>query len=178
MTQLLGKLLRYGIGTGMETVRLAKEFEHLSMYVELLNYRYGNKFILKLPDDSVDLDMPIMKLLFQPIVENAVYHGLNDSKSTMGIVISYRFEGTDHVFTVQDNGAGMNPETLERLRYRLLHGGPSSGKRGIGLRNVNERLKLLFGQPYGIGIASSPGEGTMVTVRFPAVTEEGEGLDA
>lgn len=178
MTQLLGKLLRYGIGTGMETVPLAKEFEHLSMYVELLNYRYGNKFILKLPDDSVDLDMPIMKLLFQPIVENAVYHGLDDSKSTMGIVISYRFEGTDHVFTVRDNGAGMNPETLERLRYRLLHGGPSSGKRGIGLRNVNERLKLLFGQTYGIGIASSPGEGTLVTVRFPAVTEEGEGPDA
>jgi two-component system sensor histidine kinase YesM len=168
MAQLLGKLLRYGIGTGTETVPLAKEFEHLEMYVTLLNYRYGNKFSLSLPGESVDWRMPVMKLLFQPIVENAVYHGMDESKPSMKIAISYRLEGTDHVFVVRDDGVGMTEEKLARLRQRLQNPVSAPDNGGIGLRNVHERLKLLFGETYGIRIECKPGEGTEVTVRFPA----------
>ncbi|WP_123041177.1 cache domain-containing sensor histidine kinase [Cohnella candidum] len=175
MAQLLGKLLRYGIGTGSETVPLAREFEHLEMYVTLLNFRYGNKFSLSLPEEPVDLQMPVMKLLFQPIVENAVYHGLDETKPGMKIVISYRTEGPDHVFEVRDDGAGMSPEALAKLRSRLSETAPSSGNGGIGLRNVHERLKLLFGEAYGIGIESELGEGTAVSVRFPLQREKGDG---
>ncbi|WP_276355859.1 sensor histidine kinase [Cohnella caldifontis] len=173
MAQLLGKLLRYGIGAGSETVPLAKEFEHLGMYVTLLNYRYGNRFFLTLPDEPANRDLPVMKLLFQPIVENAVYHGLDEAKPRMRIGIAYRLEGADHVFTVRDDGIGMDEAELARLRRRLEDPAAASREnRGIGLRNVNERLKLLFGETYGLRIESRPGEGTEVTVRLPAARRE------
>lgn len=172
MTQLLGKLLRYSIGGSTETVTLAQEFDHLRMYVALLNYRYGNKFTLTLPEAGLDDQMRVMKLMFQPIVENAVYHGLDESKSAMRIEISYRQEGADRVFVIRDDGVGMQPETLERLRLRLANRLPetgvgSNGDGGIGMRNIHERLKLLFGEPYGIEVDSAPGEGTVVTIRLP-----------
>ncbi len=175
MTQLLGKLLRYGIGTGTETVPLSKELEHLEIYLHLLNYRYGNKFLLQHAYGTADLKMPVMKLLFQPIVENAVYHGMDESKPSMIITLTYEEQGTDHIFTVKDDGAGMSEQTLQRLRQRLNDPKPSreQGDRGIGLRNVHERLKLLFGQGYGISIYSKIGEGTEVIVRFPASPAKG-----
>lgn len=174
MAQLLGKLLRYSIGGSTETVTLAREFEHLRMYVALLNYRYGNKFELVLPAIGTDDEMPVMKLMFQPIVENAVYHGLDESKSTMRIEISYRREGTDRIFVIRDDGVGMEPQTLERLRLRLVNRAPDAGSvgdgdGGIGMRNIHERLKLLFGEAYGIEVDSAPGEGTAVTIRLPAL---------
>ena len=175
MAQLLGKLLRYGIGGGADTVPLSREFECLRMYVALLNYRYGNKFALTLPGEDTDGGMPVMKLLFQPIVENAVYHGLNEAVDRMHIRIAYRAEGDDRVFVVRDDGIGMTPEELDRLRRRLavdanrsLGREDGSGGGGIGLRNVHERLRLSFGEAYGLGIDSSPGVGTEVTIRLPA----------
>jgi two-component system sensor histidine kinase YesM len=169
MTQLLGKLLRYGMGSGTETVPLAKELEHLEMYMQLLNYRYGNRFKLHIAPELADMELPVMKLLFQPIVENAVYHGMDESKPSMLISLTYEQWGTDHYFKLSDDGVGMSEDTLRGLRQRLNEAKSSSGQggRGIGLRNVNERLKLLFGEGYGISMDSVLGEGTKVIVRFP-----------
>ncbi|MFC5529204.1 sensor histidine kinase [Cohnella yongneupensis] len=170
MTQLLGKLLRYGIGSGTETVPLAKELEHLEIYLQLLNYRYGsNRFVLTLPEVSMDMQMPVMKLLFQPIVENAVYHGMDETKPNMTIRLKYEERGTDRLYTISDDGVGMDQSTLRRLRGTLNdpQRRQSEGGRGIGLRNVHERLKLRFGEGYGISIDSEPGIGTNVTVRIP-----------
>jgi len=169
MTQLLGKLLRYGMGTGTETVPLTKELEHLEMYMQLLNYRYGNRFELRIDSGTVDLKLPVMKLLFQPIVENAVYHGLDESKSSMTIAINYEQVGNTHSFKISDDGVGMSEATLKNLRMRLntANAAPDVGGKGIGLRNVNERLKILFGEGYGISIHSELGVGTDVVVRLP-----------
>lgn len=169
MTQLLGKILRYGMGTGTETVPLSKELEHLDMYLQLLNYRYGNRFELRVDTAVKGMEIPIMKLLFQPIVENAVYHGLDDSKTAMIISLTYEQRGGDHFFIIKDDGVGMTEEALKVLRLRLYEPKPShsQGEHGIGLRNVNERLKLLFGEGYGISIGSTLGKGTEVIVRFP-----------
>jgi Predicted signal transduction protein with a C-terminal ATPase domain len=170
MAQLLGKLLRYGIGSGTETVSLAMELEHLEMYLQLLNYRYGdNRFELTVPSGNVDMSMPIMKLLFQPIVENAVYHGMDESKPKMTICLKYDEVGSDRLFTISDDGVGMDQTTLKRLRSTLNNQERkvSEGGRGIGLRNVHERLKLRFGEGYGISIDSELGVGTNVTVRIP-----------
>lgn len=169
MTQLLGKLLRYSIGPGTETVPLAKELEHLEIYLHLLNYRYGNRFVLSLPDGGLDPQMPVMKLLFQPIVENAVYHGLDETKPLMTIRIAYEEVGADCLFKIADDGVGMDEATLRRLRGSLNEPQRklSEGGRGIGLRNVHERLKLRFGESYGISIDSALGVGTQVSVRFP-----------
>ena len=166
MAHLLGKLLRYGISAATETVPLRKEFEHLRMYVRLLNYRYGDRFTLRLPETGVDPDMPVMKLLFQPIVENAVYHGLRDDRR-MEIAIDYRRSGREHQFTIRDNGTGMTPEELGRLREKLERP-PEGETRGLGLRNVHERLKLRYGEAYGLRLDSERDAGTVVTVRWPA----------
>ncbi len=175
MTQLLGKLLRYGMGTGTETVPIARELEHLDMYLQLLNYRYGNRFKLEIRNVT-SRELRVMKLLFQPIVENAVYHGMDESKPTMIITLSHETIGTDHLFTIKDDGLGMTEDSLTRLRRRLNEPKPEKqeGGRGIGLRNVHERLKLLFGEGYGISIASKQGEGTEVTVRMPGEPAKGD----
>jgi len=167
MARLLGGLIRYNISSATETVTLRKEFEHLQMYVRLLNYRYGDRFTLRLPEGGADPEMPVMKLLFQPIVENAVYHGLKKN-GRMEIAIDYRRVGRDHQFILRDNGAGMTPEALRRQREKLDRPDGETDGKGIGLRNVHERLKLRYGAAYGLHIESDPGLGTAVTVRIPA----------
>ncbi len=174
MTRLLGKLLRYSIG-GMETVPVTKELEHLKLYVELMNYRYGNRFTLTLPAEPFDGNLPAMKLLFQPIVENSVYHGLEGDKPTMHISIHYEQDGQEHRFIISDNGAGMSGEALEQLRSKLdalqwsrtSSDGEEDDPHGIGLRNVHERLRLRYGEKYGLQVDAEAGAGTSVTVRFP-----------
>lgn len=166
MTSLLGKLLRYSIHAGMETVPLEQEWDHLKKYVQLLNYRYGDRFRLQLPADA-NIPMSVMKLLFQPIVENAVYHGFDETKPNMTIRIDHRIEGADHLFAVSDDGVGMDEDRLARLRASLREPPAEWDGRGIGLRNVHERLKLRYGEAYGIVIDSRLGAGTTVTVRIP-----------
>ncbi|QJD82040.1 sensor histidine kinase [Cohnella herbarum] len=175
MTQLLGKLLRYGMGTGTEKVPLRMELEHLNMYMQLLNYRYGNRFVLEIVNVT-DPDLPVMKLLFQPIVENALYHGMDESKPAMIIRLVHEQAGTDHLFTITDDGVGMSEADLTRLRRRLNEPKTAheNNGRGIGLRNVHERLKLLFGENYGISIESAVGAGTSVTVRLPRAMTKGD----
>lgn len=167
MTQLLGKLLRYSIHGGLESVPIAKEWEHLQIYVQLLNHRYGSRFELRLPEPQETEGLHTIKLLFQPIVENAVYHGLQESRSGMAIEIKLRREGKDLLFEVADDGKGMEEETLLKLQAALRSNVSEDGV-GIGLRNVNERIKLKYGEVYGLSIASRFGEGTVVTVRLPA----------
>ncbi|WP_138495122.1 cache domain-containing sensor histidine kinase [Paenibacillus pinistramenti] len=170
MTQLLGKLLRYSFQSGgTEVVPIEKEWEHLRIYVELLNYRYGNRFELILPDPEETAGMSVMKLLFQPIVENAVYHGLQESNENMVIRIEHSREGKDldHVFRIIDNGSGMSEDTLYELRQSLRstrYDYPAG--RGIGLRNVHERIRLRYGEAYGLSLQSSEGTGTVVTVTL------------
>lgn len=173
MSQLLGKLLRYSIHGGLESVPIAKEWEHLGIYVQLLNYRYGSRFELELPDPSETEGLCVIKLIFQPIVENAVYHGLHESRSGMRIRVLCRQEGKDLLFEVADDGQGMEEETLRKLQASLLRA-PEDDNTGIGLRNVNERIKLKYGEAYGLSIRSRSGQGTIVTVRLPAARQGGE----
>lgn len=147
MSRLLGKMLRYSIHQGVETVALEQEWEHLRMYIDLLNYRYDQQFSLELPPENLS-QVIVPKLLFQPIVENAISHGLADSSSSMRIHIEYRKEGADHTFTISDNGIGIEPERLERVRESLREigmGGPGAvggsgvngGNGGIGPTGSN-----------------------------------------
>ncbi|MBB6673954.1 cache domain-containing sensor histidine kinase [Cohnella nanjingensis] len=174
MTQLLGKLLRYSIHAGRETVPVGKEWEYLEIYVQLLNYRFGNhRFELVLPDPRETAGMSIMKLLFQPIVENAAYHGLQEGSEGMRIVISSRLDGTDRLFDVSDDGIGMDEATLREVREGLRSETAADDGHGIGLRNVHERIKLRYGEMYGLTVTSAPGVGTTVTVRLPAAVRGG-----
>ncbi|MCX7711229.1 MAG: sensor histidine kinase [Clostridia bacterium] len=171
MTYILGKLLRYSINIKNKAVTIKEEIEHLQNYILLQNYRYGNRFELHLdiPDELYSLS--VIKLVFQPIVENALYHGLEmvDEKGTITV---HGYRTVDKIcFDIKDNGIGMTPLQLEQLVERTNDfSAMEEGSKGIGLRNINERIRLHYGDEYGIKIASEYGKGTTVTIELPVTT--------
>ncbi|TYP79744.1 cache domain-containing sensor histidine kinase [Paenibacillus methanolicus] len=169
MIQLLGKQLRYSISNVNEEVTLERELVHIGHYVQLLNRRYPNRFRLQTQIPPELLAYPMAKLLLQPLVENATLHGLDDNKPYMSLDIEARQTDRYVEIRVMDDGLGMEPETLERLRAKLVRGAPD-GDEGIGLVNVNERIKLHWGIAYGIDIESASGLFTAVTIRLPLMT--------
>ncbi|ACT02337.1 sensor histidine kinase [Paenibacillus sp. JDR-2] len=174
MVQLLGQQLRYSIHAGSETVQAKQEWEHLRMYMQLLSYRYGTRYSLKLPEDPAIGKIEVMKLLFQPIVENAINHAYDEQTGDLVISIGYRQAGGDQYFIVKDEGSGMDEKALQRLRSMLdAEQMPEWEGRGIGLRNVNERLKLRYGPAYGITVDSVSGEGTTVSIKLPIQSRQG-----
>ncbi|CAM3248155.1 sensor histidine kinase [Paenibacillus lupini] len=174
MVQLLGQQLRYSIHAGSETVQAEQEWEHLRMYMQLLSYRYGTRYSLKLPEDSAVGKIEVMKLLFQPIVENAINHAYDEQTGDLVISIGYMQAGGDQYFVVKDEGSGMDETALLRLRSMLdAEQMPEWEGRGIGLRNVNERLKLRYGPAYGITVDSAIDEGTTVSIKLPITPKQG-----
>ncbi|MGN7456734.1 cache domain-containing sensor histidine kinase [Paenibacillus pasadenensis] len=190
MVQLLGEQLRYSLHAGSAAVPAQREWEHLEQYVELMNYRYGGeRFRLTLSAEARAADASVMKLIFQPIVENAVLHGYDDSRERLTIEIDSWIEGMDRVVRIRDDGRGMQPEVLARVRAELASAAAPLDEEsgGIGLRNVQERLQLRYGPGYGLQLASEPGAGTTVTMRIPQIQamdapaegeKRGEGADA
>ena len=165
------------------TVPADREWEHLRQYVELMNDRFGDQFELYLSDEARAADASVMKLIFQPIVENAVMHGYDQERGRLRISIHTRLDGGDRLFTVCDNGRGLSDAELIRVRARLQQArpepeaqlnpeaqpdeGPVLHTGGIGLRNVHERLQLRYGLSYGLRVDGRPGEGLCITMRMP-----------
>lgn len=165
LTYLLGLLLRYSITRSAdERSTIDQEMEHVRNYLLLLQIRFPGKFSFSL-DIPADLaPLPIIKLVFQPIVENAVFHGLEKREDSGTITIRARREHRDAVFTIHDDGIGMTAERLEALHRSLRDG--KADKFGIGLRNVHERIRLYYGPRSLLVVSSQPGEGTTVTLRI------------
>ena len=109
------------------------------------------------------------QITLQPIIENAIYHGINGLVDEGEITITIRPEGEDILFVVADNGVGMEPAQIEAMLRK-----ERSDRTGIGIKNVNDRLKIYFGEKYGITIDSEPDEGTSVTIRMPKILKEEE----
>ncbi|ULO06784.1 sensor histidine kinase [Paenibacillus sp. 19GGS1-52] len=165
LTYLLGVQMRYGIVRSEETVTIRHELDHVRNYFHLLQIRFPDKFRLNIdvPEDFQHL--PVIKLVFQPIVENAVFHGLEHKEGLGTLSISAWKEDGHAVFCVEDDGVGMDEGTLHSLNDSLTHG--AAGEMfGIGLRNVNERIRLHYGSAFGLRVKSQLGEGTRVTLRI------------
>ncbi|MOA07190.1 putative sensor-like histidine kinase [compost metagenome] len=142
----------------------------------MLNYRYPNRFQLKNEIAAKLNDYPMIKLVLQPIVENAIYHGMDDSKPLMRIELTSEVTPQALLLYIKDDGVGMSEETLERLN-RSLAGAENAGEMrnsgGIGLKNVNERIKLHYGNSYGLKVSSVSGQGTKVILQLPLEVREG-----
>lgn len=186
MTYLLGSQMRYGIVHSDELVTVQQELEHIQNYVDLLTIRFPHKFTLEnhIPDEL--LQLRIIKLVFQPIVENAVFHGFNDKAHGGLITISGYKENNTVQFKITDNGCGMSPDTLSSLRHSLDHSPhdtfhtvhhtvdhplhsrpmPPSSHFSMGLRNVSERLTLHYGHSSMLQIDSELNRGTTVTITI------------
>ena len=136
--------------------------------------RYGDKvhFEMDLAPETVNCQVP--PLILQPLVENAIFHGLEAREDADMVVVSSALEGEDLLLTVADDGAGMTPEVLRRVTadMQALQDGREKQSDSIGLANVNNRLRLNYGQGYGATIESTPDMGTTITLRLPARRKE------
>ncbi|HHW47931.1 MAG TPA: sensor histidine kinase [Clostridiaceae bacterium] len=165
MARVLGRILRYSISNSNAYVTVREELNHLQDYIALHQVRFAHIFSIKVNCDPDILDVPIIKLFLQPIVENAINHGLK-GRSSNGIIeiFGYR-DGINIAFEINDNGIGMNEEQTSRLNGYI--NGLNNDFSSIGLKNVNKRIKLHYGDKYGIEIFSTPGMGTKVKVTIP-----------
>ncbi len=167
--QSLSRFYRLTLSKKKTLDTVEHELEHVSLYVKLQNMRFDNKidFIVDVPDNLMSCEIP--KLTFQPIVENAIVHGIFEKEDRSGtIVLTAWSEDKDMVFLISDDGVGMDEETCNSI---LMDNGPKENSdhgSNIGVFNTHNRLKLLYGSSYGLSYSSTPGEGTEVSVRIPA----------
>lgn len=165
----LSNQLKYVIDYGEEKVSIESELDNIKDYFYIISVRYDQRFDLNCHIASdVDVKSRILKLSLQPIVENAIHHGLRQKgRGTVGITAERRDK--DIVITVYDDGVGMSANTLARLN-EMLNDPQATGK-NIGLKNVHERIRSVFGDRYGIAINSREHIGTSIVLTFPIVAE-------
>ncbi|MGO4695787.1 sensor histidine kinase [Paenibacillus sp. 2TAB26] len=168
---LLGSIFHYSVKGG-GNVPLDTELSIIESYLQIQKLRFGTRFSVKFDIDGLARNCHVPKMILQPIVENAVYHGLELSEKQGLLRISaYLDVYRDLIIVIEDDGVGMNQAQLERVQSTLSDSEPSGlliGERdnSIGFANVNVRIKLICGSKYGLDIASKEGEGTRVTMKL------------
>ncbi len=168
----LARFFRISLSKGKSIIPVRDELEHVRNYLMIQQKRFKNKFTYEIDAEPETLELCSLKLMLQPLVENSIYHGMEFKMDGDGeILIQVRRREDGLWFTVGDNGLGMTEEQVESLLTgeAAVH---SSRGSGIGVKNVNERIRLYFGEDYGLTIDSEPDEGTTVTIHLPALTKE------
>lgn len=165
----LARFFRISLSRGKSIITVKDELEHVRNYLMIQHMRFKNRFSYTIEAKDEVLELASLKLMLQPLVENAIYHGMEFMDGDGEIFISAWKEGEDLYLKVSDNGLGMTEEQVARLFSDMPHTGSSRGS-GIGVKNVNERIRLYFGSEYGLSIESEPDEGTVVTIHLPAVS--------
>ncbi|MFD0714588.1 sensor histidine kinase [Paenibacillus sp. GCM10027626] len=160
----LARFYRGVLSQGSPIITIGEELLITQHYLDILKVRYGDKLNYTIDADPAIRSCATVKLLLQPLVENSVYHGLKHKRGKGQIAIKAFPQGGRIVLEVTDNGAGMEAETARRL-LRPAYEAPDS--KSFGVKSANERIKLYFGPEYGLQIASSPGEGTKITITLP-----------
>lgn len=167
MARALGRILRYGISRKHETVTIKQELDNLKDYILLQKIRFSDIFEIKIDVEEALYNYVIVKLILQPIVENAINHGLEDKLSGGLIkVIGYQIDNI-LIFEIIDNGKGMTEEMVIKMNNYISD--LDNSLKSIGLKNVNRRIKLHYGNDYGIEIVSVEGTGTSVKITLPVI---------
>jgi len=181
MTKALARFFRYSISKSEDLVTLKDELSNIENYIIIQKYRFEDKFSFEIKYSEVDiedLDYLIPKLTIQPLIENSIYHGLETKMNKGKITIHITVTEKRLIINITDNGLGMDKETLDNLNNKLINttilegieGIEDNGKHtGIAVVNVNKRLKLLFGDEYGITVSSMLSFGTEVDIVLPIV---------
>ncbi|WP_145411305.1 sensor histidine kinase [Paenibacillus xylanexedens] len=167
IVRLLGKLMRKSLEIGSGKTTLKAELEMVRSYLEIQKFRYGDRlaFVIDIHPEVEKISIP--PLIIQPLVENAIVHGLENKEGTVRVYISiYPMDEVIQVH-VKDDGAGITPERLVEV-MQFICGPEEQEKSRIGLRNVHQRLTLTYGEPHGLQIKSVYGEGTEVSFTLPA----------
>ena len=165
MTNALAKLFRISISKGHELIPLEKELQHAESYLKIQKFRYKNQFTYTMDVEEDCLKYLCNKITLQPIIENAIVHGL-DMADEGEIRIGVRQDGEDILITVEDNGVGMTEEQCREILHQ-----EAGSHVGIGIKNVNDRIRIYFGETYGLTITSELDMGTRVIIRMPKILE-------
>lgn len=167
MVNSLARLFRISISKGHELIPIEKELEHARSYLKIQNYRYKNQFTYSFEVDENCLSYYCNKITLQPLIENAIYHGINRMIDEGEIIVRIYERGSEVIFEVEDNGVGMTQEQCSQI----LHREPGD-KSGIGIKNVNDRIRIYFGEQYGLSIESELDEGTKIIINMPKIRED------
>lgn len=166
---LLGKTMHYVLeNTGTESTTIEKEIKHVISYLEIQRLRFGDRvnYKINVPPYLNLEQFHILPLLLQPIVENSIVHGLEGVTQNGHVEISFILEEPNLYVTIHDNGEGMDEETLQKLKDRIYQKNLSTAS-SIGLRNINMRLTLMYGEDYGLEVDSKNSAGTTITLTLP-----------
>lgn len=167
----LGKLLETTLSKNGEIISLSEEIQCIDSYVLLQKMRYGDKFDIRYSIDETILSYKVPRLILQPLVENAIIHGFEDME-LRGVITINGYKQSNVLFIeVIDNGRGMSPEKIDQILKGLYKSNKFNNN--IGLKNINDRIKLYFGPDYGLAIRSEEGKGTLVRICLP-LTQEGD----
>ncbi|MGL4791131.1 MAG: sensor histidine kinase, partial [Anaerotignaceae bacterium] len=166
----LARFFRISLSKGNNIITVADEIEHVRNYLTIQDMRFKNRFTYNFQIQEEALQLGTIKLVLQPLVENAIYHAMEFMDGDGVIEIKVFQEQHKLKMVVKDNGCGMTEDVVKKL----LDGEefPSGRGSGVGVRNVQERIKLLFGESYGLEIFSEPDEGTEITIIIPATPYE------
>lgn len=186
MVEALAAFFRYSISRKGSLVTLRDELANINNYMLIQRYRFNNRFSLEIILDEENesaYDFRIPRLIIQPVVENAIFHGLEEKLEGGKVMIEIIVTEENLMITISDNGKGMGSEELKSLNkrirsasMRLEDGGDRSQRNtGIALPNIHKRIQLLFGEDYGVNVYSTLNQGTDVEITIPARMERGEG---
>lgn len=165
----LARFFRLSLSGSRNIIPVSEEIEQVRNYLMIQEMRYRNKFSYSIDADEDTLSLSVIKLVLQPVVENAIYHGMEFMDGDGEIHIKAYTRDGGLYLVVSDNGLGMPPEVVEKLLEHPADVHSSSKGSGVGLWNVNERIKLYFGDRFGLRIDSEPDEGTSVTLHLAAI---------
>lgn len=166
MVEALATLFRISISRGKELITIREELMHAESYLIIQKMRYKDQFEYEFQIDESLTSCQTLKIILQPMIENAIYHGIDRMVDKGLIEIIVRGDGNDILMEVRDNGLGMPEEVVKGILNQK-----SENVYGIGVKNVNDRIEIYFGKGYGLHIESELDEGTTVTIRIPKLEE-------
>jgi two-component system sensor histidine kinase YesM len=159
----LGRFFRLSLNKGMDVVSVTHELEHVRKYVDIQLKIYRNRFeFIEVIDDNVS-KFHILKLILQPLVENAILHGLNQKKTNGLIKLTAGISGENLIFSVEDNGTGVVTEDMQSILNNVVE------TKGYGIRNVNERIKIKYGNQYGLYYENKESGGAIARIILPLI---------
>ena len=177
MVVTLSEFFRLVLSKGKEFITIRQEEQHISSYLQIQGKRYHDILDYHIYIDPEIYEYQIPKLTLQPLVENALYHGIKYKRSRGMIEITGTKEGENLYLTVADDGVGMDEDELKKLEKEISRPCKET-ESGFGLANVNERIRMYFGSEYGMKIWSEKGSGTRITIEIPAITDNPEKPEA
>lgn len=179
MVKSLSRLFRIGLSKGSSMISVSEEIDHITSYLQIQKTRYRDRLNCQIELQEEVRRFYVVKLIMQPIVENAIYHGIKARRGAGNIRIQVEQQTDYLLMTITDNGAGMDEERLQQLREKLANPlitidkqhEEKESQKSYGLLNVQARIQLAFGTDYGVQLDSTLGEGTTVTIKHPLLTE-------